>query len=77
MTANQDFRFRFGTDGTLSEAVRIADDRSPRMNGRAVFAFPASEVPPMIKDVVADNGLTLDDIDLFLSHQGRIGVGGR
>ena len=46
------------------------EDRILRMNGRAVFEFSATKVPPMIKDVVADNGLTLDEIDLFLLHQG-------
>jgi 3-oxoacyl-[acyl-carrier-protein] synthase-3 len=63
-------RFRFGTDGTASQAIHVGDDRILRMNGRAVFEFSATKVPPMIEDVVADNGLTLDDIDLFLLHQG-------
>lgn len=63
-------RFRFGTDGSSAQAIHVGDDRILRMNGRAVFEFSATKVPPMIKDVVADNGLTLDDIDLFLLHQG-------
>ncbi len=63
-------RFRFGTDGASSQAIHVGEDRILRMNGRAVFEFSATKVPPMIKDVVTDNGLTLDEIDLFLLHQG-------
>ena len=40
------------------------------MNGRAVFNFCAQTVPGDIREVVKRNGLTLDDIDLFLLHQG-------
>lgn len=63
-------RFRFGTDGTGGDAIRVGKDHVLHMNGRAVFEFSAKTVPGMIKDVVADNGVTLEDIDLFLLHQG-------
>lgn len=63
-------RFRFGTDGGSGDAIKVGEDRVLHMNGRAVFEFSARMVPGMITDVVADNGMTLDDIDLFLLHQG-------
>jgi 3-oxoacyl-[acyl-carrier-protein] synthase-3 len=40
------------------------------MNGRAVYSFCVQKVPEDIKSVIANNNLSLDDIDLFLVHQG-------
>jgi len=40
------------------------------MDGRAVFNFSATVVPAQVKALLADRGLELGDIDLFLFHQG-------
>jgi 3-oxoacyl-[acyl-carrier-protein] synthase-3 len=40
------------------------------MNGRAVFNFTAMHIPNDIRLAAQKNDLTLDDIDLFLLHQG-------
>lgn len=39
------------------------------MDGSAVFNFVQTEVPPLIQSVLAENSLTVDDIDRFLFHQ--------
>ena len=46
------------------------DARKLEMNGRTVFTFSATAVPPAIEKTLADNGLTIDDIDCVLLHQG-------
>ena len=40
------------------------------MNGRAVFNFTVTAVPPQIQEVVQAAGYQLTDIDLFVLHQG-------
>ena len=62
-------RFRFATRGTGHEALHNRSG-SLEMDGRGIFNFSATVVPDQIKAVVADAGLTFDDIDLFLFHQG-------
>ena len=39
------------------------------MDGKAIFDFTVQAVPPMITEVLAKNGLTKDDVDLFVFHQ--------
>lgn len=61
--------FSFGTRG--SEADKLAcNDSVLFMNGRAVFNFAATHVPGDIRRVVEKNGLTMDEVDCFVLHQG-------
>jgi 3-oxoacyl-[acyl-carrier-protein] synthase-3 len=61
--------FCFGTQG--SEAHNLAcNDGVLFMNGRAVFNFTAINIPDSIHKVVEKNGLIMDQIDLFVLHQG-------
>ncbi|MCF4114732.1 MULTISPECIES: ketoacyl-ACP synthase III [Dethiosulfovibrio] len=39
------------------------------MNGPEVFAFAVREVPPVIERCLADNGISMEEIDLFVFHQ--------
>lgn len=39
------------------------------MDGKAIFDFTVQAVPPMISEVIAKNGLTKDDVDLYVFHQ--------
>jgi 3-oxoacyl-[acyl-carrier-protein] synthase-3 len=48
----------------------VIDNEVLKMNGRAVFNFTAQRIPSDIKEAIAQNGLTIEDIDLFLLHQG-------
>ena len=39
------------------------------MNGKAIFDFTSDVVPSMIADTLLKNGLTMDDVNLFVFHQ--------
>lgn len=39
------------------------------MDGKAIFDFTVKAVPPMISEVISKNGLTKDNIDLYVFHQ--------
>lgn len=39
------------------------------MDGKAIFDFTVQAVPPMIREVIAKNGLTMDDVNLYVFHQ--------
>lgn len=61
--------FRFATRGKDGAAL---ENRAGTlvMNGRAVFNFSATEVPPQVSALLEDARLAPDDVDLFLFHQG-------
>lgn len=61
---------RFGSDGSLRAAISVGEDGRLNMNGRAVFSFSATIVPPLVKNVVELNDMRIDEIDLFILHQG-------
>lgn len=39
------------------------------MNGPEVFSFAVREVPPVIENCLELNGITMEDVDLFVFHQ--------
>ena len=39
------------------------------MDGKAIFDFTAEAVPKMLEENLAKNGMTLEDVDLFVFHQ--------
>ncbi len=39
------------------------------MNGAEVYRFAVSKMPEMIRDMLAETGLTVEDIDLMIPHQ--------
>lgn len=69
--AGSGYRMLDSNFGTLPDSYRCLyfDDRL-EMDGAAVFRFAAQAVPPSIKSLLDRNGLTLDDVDCFLMHQG-------
>ncbi len=61
--------FRFASRG--KEAGVLHNRReSLYMNGRAIFNFSAVEVPLQVQGLLEKEGLGLDEIDLFIFHQG-------
>jgi 3-oxoacyl-[acyl-carrier-protein] synthase-3 len=40
------------------------------MDGRAVFTFAATQVPKDVRQLLDGAGLTLDEVDRFVMHQG-------
>lgn len=61
--------FRFGTCGKDGGALENRNG-TLHMNGRAVFNFSATAVPPQVIALLKGAGLGPTDIDLFLFHQG-------
>jgi 3-oxoacyl-[acyl-carrier-protein] synthase III len=62
--------FDFGTKGELHDALEIDDSGKLFMNGRAIFNFSATGVPKSIQRCLERNATTVDEIDLFVLHQG-------
>ena len=63
-------RTDFGTLGQQRDGLVVNPDGRLVMNGRGVFNFSATEVPPSIRRTLTANGLDLRDIDRFVLHQG-------
>ena len=65
--------FTFGTDGAGARNLIVEPDaegtRCLSMNGRAIFEFMLERIPADLQACTARNGLTADDIDLFVLHQ--------
>ena len=45
-----------------------------RMRGREVFRFAVSKVPSLVREILARNGLTPDDVDLVVPHQANLRI---
>lgn len=47
----------------------VSNDSNLFMDGRAIFNFTATEIPPFLEAVAKKNGLLFDNIDFFILHQ--------
>jgi 3-oxoacyl-[acyl-carrier-protein] synthase III len=62
---------RFASDGKLRHSIQVsAESGHLSMLGSNVFKFTMGVVPEQIENCLKDNGLSKDDIDLYLFHQG-------
>lgn len=66
----------FGTDGAMAEAIIVRGsgtagegDGTLEMDGRAVFNFMMTEVPPDVRRCLELNHLEIDDVDTWVFHQ--------
>ena len=59
----------FNTDGSNLNAL-IKKNGKFKMDGRKVFNFSATEVPKQIYKLLKLSNISIDDIDLFIFHQG-------
>lgn len=57
-----------------SEQTVAARDHYIKMNGREVYKFAVRTIPRAIERVVADAGLTIDQVDCFIPHQANIRI---
>lgn len=62
-------RFSFASRGAEWGALKNTGG-TLEMNGRAVFNFSATVVPAQVRNILSSSGLSADDIDLFIFHQG-------
>lgn len=60
---------KFATIGSQHMALHKEHGDTIHMDGREIFNFSMRRVPRLIEDCVACNGLTPQDIDLFVLHQ--------
>lgn len=61
----------FGTDGSLGHSITVpAPGEKLRMMGSNVFKFTMTVVPEQITRYLERENLAVEDIDLFLLHQG-------
>lgn len=49
--------------------VFVKNDNFLYMNGKEIFQFTAFEIPKLIKKVLEENFIELDNIDMFVFHQ--------
>lgn len=50
--------------GSFDEDLHI-----PRMDGRELFKFAVTKLPRTAREVCAERGVSIDEIDVFLAHQ--------
>jgi 3-oxoacyl-[acyl-carrier-protein] synthase-3 len=62
-------KYTFGTIGKLSYEL-VCTNTELFMNGRAIFDFAARSIPKDIQNLLEKNLLPLDEVDVFLFHQG-------
>ena len=60
--------FSFGTDGSGAEKLIVRGGRL-FMDGPEIFNFTLDVVPRTMEDVLAKNGLSRADVDLYVFHQ--------
>lgn len=61
----------FGTDGSMGHSISVAErGGSLRMRGSNVFKFSMTAVPAQIQRYLEREGLSKEEVDLFLLHQG-------
>jgi 3-oxoacyl-[acyl-carrier-protein] synthase-3 len=46
----------------------------PKMNGRHVFTQASLKMPEVIREALSANGLSIEDIDLFVPHQANLNI---
>lgn len=61
--------YLLNTDHSYSQFVDDTNDIYIKMNGRKVYEFAISNVPPLIKAMLDKANLTIDDISKVLIHQ--------
>ena len=57
------------SDGRGARALYCERGGTLKMDGKAVYDFAVSELTGIIKRLMSDNNLSIDDIDMFVCHQ--------
>jgi len=59
----------------IVSAKKIADGRArPRMNGRSIFVQAVRRFKEVMQEALTANGLTPEDVDLYLFHQANMRI---
>lgn len=67
--AEQIGAFALGTDGAGAEKLILREGEHLFMDGPEIFNFTLDIVPKTMDEICAKNGITRDDVDLFVFHQ--------
>lgn len=67
--ASQIGEFVIGTDGSGAEKLILREGEYLFMDGPEIFNFTLEVVPKTIDEVCVKNGITRDEVDLFVFHQ--------
>lgn len=63
-------KFNFGTVGKEFGNLVCGNDENLSMNGRGIFNFAARYIPKDFKLLLEKNKIAIDNIDIFVFHQG-------
>lgn len=61
--------FAFGTDGSGADKLILREGENLHMDGPDIFNFTLDVVPRTMEEVCSKNGITRDQVDLFVFHQ--------
>ena len=67
--ASQIGEFVLGTDGSGADKLILREGEHLFMDGPEIFNFTLEVVPKTIDEVCVKNGITRDEVDLFVFHQ--------
>ncbi len=63
-------KFDFGTAGRLGQSIHKDAEGKLVMDGRTVLSFSMGQVPGSLQRVATANGISLEQVDRFVLHQG-------
>lgn len=58
----------------ITEQMVVDGRHFPKMKGRHVFTMAVQKMPEVIGEALGKNGLSLDDVDLFVPHQANLRI---
>jgi 3-oxoacyl-[acyl-carrier-protein] synthase-3 len=58
-----------GSDGNGERSIYLDENRLVRMDGQAVYQFATAKIGDILKDLMDQEGLGMDDVDYFVCHQ--------
>lgn len=59
-------------DNSIDENGHIKSSDFLYMDGNSIFSFTLAQVPKMVKQIISDANIQMEDIDLFLFHQANV-----
>lgn len=64
----------WGSDGSQSELIHVADDQMLRMAGQTVFRWATSDVPPVALEACRRAGVAPTDLAAIVPHQANLRI---
>ncbi len=56
----------------FDEYINSPSPFAPLLNGPEIFIFTLREVPKLVKNILAKNSMSIDDVDYFVFHQANM-----